>query len=142
MSLSEGKKKTIIGSIIALVCLCLGFLGYKFYQSGNYNLTFDNIINNQFSQVDHIGETRNDGSLNTIRDLRNFYVKSRMYKKLPSDFNFNHDDYFIENFNLYDKDDNMLYNVRVFSRDIIGVYAGKNEDFKGYYEMEYQVDYD
>ena len=65
-----------------------------------------------------------------------------MYKKLPSDFHFNHDDYFIENFNLYDKDDNMLYNVRVFSRDIIGVYAGKNEDFKGYYEMEYQVDYD
>ena len=131
----SAKAAKTIGKVILIffVLSVIVVLSFKYLNSESvsiYDKSFNDIVDNRYSQVDHALITYSDGRLNMIRHLEEFDLGNHTYKKIDNiDENEKN-----KHYDLYDKNDNVLFTAEEYPNNKVEVHS--DITLIGYYEYE------
>lgn len=120
--------KMVFSIILIFFLLALGYviitiaLQSHAKERVTYDISLNDITNNRYSQVDHVLITPNKGDMNMIRDLSEFELNNHFYTQIDSISDSN----VIKHYDLYDKDDNVLFIAEEFSDRQVSFYSANN----------------
>ena len=112
----------IIGTVFEVIGLAYTFIA-KPEPSNPYDKSFEVIIENHLSEIDHIVKTSpSNKDLQETITLNNFAYKDYNYKKLKGDFNEDaQDESLIDKYQFYDKDNNYIFYIKTFPNNVVKV---------------------
>ncbi len=127
--------KIVLFFFVLSLIVVLSFKYLNSESSSIYDKSFNDIVDNRYSQVDHALITYSDGRLNNmIRHLEGFDLGNHKYKQIDNISGLN----VVKHYDLYDKDDNVLFTADEYSGCEVSVYS--NSTLIGNYEYEDHYD--